>query len=1235
MTVQTLTFPFLLGLQQSVDDRLLDPGRPRAIENLAIAKRGRLRMRQDYDALAMTVQGIGTFTLYDLIAWNNRLLGLGESSSSGYTPSPCEIFEHVDEPLYAWRRSCSNNSFGATSRRMPVVTYPRKVGRIPGTGNPIVSGDVAAGNGRVCMVLDENTILGRVTLVHVFDPITDATLLFSRVVAIRTPRVVCVGGVFFIAAIDTAETTPKLFRFNPASDTALVALTDPAGAGAAILCLDLSVSREGTSFWLAYGRTGSTTRVHGFDSTGTETHDFAGPAVLADAITVYTQAANGTQRIHVGIVIDATLAVHLATYLGATSALETNTPAFGAGAISQVGIATAFPTTAMVMIFTDSTGIARIQFLPSTHAAGTLEHIGSLTMATKLLNIGQRAFFGAITAEGTDAATHLLLSSEQTNFETVTDRLVASQQPLFKLPNMAEDTSTGRAYWLQSTLGQARNTYEVLRFSVEEQQRRQAAALGDTLYMAGGITCAFDGKALSEAGFLDRPVITSVTQAVSGSLTALGTYQLVAVYEYIDANGNRIQSPPSDVFEETLAGAADQLIVFVRAAHSIRRALVQLVTQDTAGLDSAPVIVIYRTRNAADGNLTLFRDIEILTITGVGEIFNGSCIQSDASLEDNEVLYSQGERGAQSGPLPFLAPEPCGVMWPSADRILSGQLPSSANIQESRPLLTGEQANWSDSIGFFRATRGRILAVARLDERRIIWTETEIFEMDGEGVDDNGLGTIGAPRRLPSDCGIYAPPGAPETAWQSIVECQLGIFFRGTETLIYLLPRGGVTPAPIGLDVQDRLAAFPNVAAAVYVPTDQTVRYVCNNSGNTDSLQLIWCIEEQTWITEGPYGAATLSACAYQGRMTTLRGNVVQQQRSSLTPAALIANAWRSGVIHGGGLGAWIRALNAQFYGEYRGDCALRCIFTFDDLTTETLTAEVNAVAAVANANQSNVFLATYTATTLLSAGSPYSFKFHPGQIKCESCKVDFEIDVPFPVVVFLSAPFGTTTSSAMALFSGRQIGDRVVVAFTHAADPGTPPAAAGWTLRSSSITHTVLERILDGSEVSPVTFTWTNSTAVAGVAWTIRHSHPTDALEVSTNTLASGTTVSSSALTPSWGLANTLWLAALAASERPTSSSAVNLRQNPDAFRRGIAQGFTSAAPGTGCQAFGCDRALRASALTPGSWQWVDTSPAVAMTIAVRPNPSLASAGLDYHYWTLDIESAGKSALKSPLQMG
>jgi hypothetical protein len=40
MTVQTLTFPFLLGLQQSVDDRLLDPGRPRAIENLEIAKRG-------------------------------------------------------------------------------------------------------------------------------------------------------------------------------------------------------------------------------------------------------------------------------------------------------------------------------------------------------------------------------------------------------------------------------------------------------------------------------------------------------------------------------------------------------------------------------------------------------------------------------------------------------------------------------------------------------------------------------------------------------------------------------------------------------------------------------------------------------------------------------------------------------------------------------------------------------------------------------------------------------------------------------------------------------------------------------------------------------------------------------------------------------------------------------------------------------------------------------------------
>jgi hypothetical protein len=710
------------------------------------------------------------------------------------------------------------------------------------------------------------------------------------------------------------------------------------------------------------------------------------------------------------------------------------------------------------------------------------------------------------------------------------------------------------------------------------------------------------------------------------------------VFEDFDANGNRVQSAPSDVFTVTLTGAQNTITgVTVVGTHSMR---IPYQNGTEFDMQSIPRCVLYRTRNNDDGNLTLYRDQSaIVSGTYLGNngetITFNNVILSDDALSANEVLYSQGERDAQSGNLPFISPEACGSIWPSADRLLSGAIPAASNIQESRNLIPGEQANWSDSIGFFRATRGRVLAVARLDERRIVWTDSEIFELDGEGVDDNGFGTIGAPRRLPSEVGLFGG----DQGWQSMVEAAPGIFFRGTQTLIYLLPRGGVSPIAIGLDVQDTLSLFPNVTAAVYVQDDQTVRFTCNNSGNTDSISLIFDLEHQTWLVEGPFGAATLAACSYQGRMVHLRSNIVRQQRVSLTPLAFITNAWRSGVVHPFGLGQFGRVHNAQFYGEYEGDCALRAVFSFDEAAPETVTCEVNALTLMdvnANTLTGSNDLQSFT----IAAGAPFSFKAHPGQSRCESVTVDWEIDVPFPSVVALqNAAAANATAINISLPANRAIGDRVVIAFMTS-NTTTAVVAAGWTQRSATAlagdqTLTIVERILDGSEASPVAFTWTTQTSCFSVLWSIRNSHPSAAIELLVNGSAAAlTTVIAPTVTPSWGLANTLWLTGLALSNRVTAG-VTNAVSFPSNFRRIRSSSTISATPNLSGQLSGMDRALRATTLSPGTWVWTDATSEEAFTIAVRPHPTLASAGLNYHYWTMDVEGSGKSALKSPLQMG
>lgn len=1239
----TKYFPFLMGLDQTTDDRLLEPGRPRAIENLAIRKKGRLGMRYDYDALAMTTQNGGTLTLHDLVSADGRLFGLGQidvPSFAVFSPtSPNDVIEFEGRALFGWK-----GSDVLPFPTLSMVSYFRNIGRTGILGAITAKIDVAAGGGLVCVVVNN----GATCLVHIIDAAKDATVLSISPTGLLFARVVCVGTKFFIGGVN--GTTPKLFRYDPAVDTALTALPDPAAAGGAITAFDMSLANEGTTFWMGYCRVGPTTRIHGFDSNGTETHDFAGPAVLADFVTIYTEASlTATVRIHFACVINGTTAVNMSTYLGATSALQTNTPAMFAAAVGQVTMAiTGLSTSGQILIARQvASDVTYTAFVNSSHAlSGFVNGANNSRLNGKAITTRAHCFFPVAVTESADGSktsflVNATIASTGVEFQRaalVDSRGFTSLLDNGALPNWGLDVSTGRSYWARMTLSESGTLLPAIgEMVLASADRRQCASLGDCLYVAGGAITAFDTRSASEAGTLGVPLILTATPGGGGALNLLGTYQFVAVFEYFDARGRRVQSAPSEVKTATLAGVQQSVALAAIGPYGMRRFHLDLLL-GYVSITGAPSIVFYRTLDTNGGNLTFFRDTSVaISANEMGATINTSSTQSDVALSANEILYTQGARGALSGPLPFLPPEPCSSLAASADRLLSGGLPETSRIQESRPLFVGEQVNWSNSLGFERDTKGRVLAVVRLDERRIAFTDTELFELDGPGLDDNGNGDIGAPRRLPSDVGLVGGV----LGWRSIVECSLGVMFQGLTDQIYLLPRGGTTPQPVGMAVQDRLASFPTITAAVYMAADQTVRFTCNNTGGTDSIQLLYDVTQREWVTEGPFGVPTASAAQFQGRLCVLQSNVVRQQRASHPPAALIANAWRSGSIHPFGLGQFGRVLNYQFYGEYRGDCTLRCIATYDDQTVETLKpAEVNAFQYDTISNASNAFLATYVQVTpALAAGSPYSFKFTPNQQKCECVRVDFEVDFPFPSVVDARSAQQLTAANAVSvtLAANRAIGDRVIVVRQLSSSTATTATPVGWTNRSS-ITGTgglfiVDERILDGSEVSPISFTWGGTATAAFVnVWTIRNSHPTAPIEVAAS-FVNGVSTIGALLTPSWGVKNTRWLSVIALDERP--AAATNITQSPTGFGRGINAAQISADPNLSGQLEGGDIASAVASLRPDIWRWTDSVTGRTATIGIRPSDTLPSEGLAYHYWTMDVEDAGKSALKSPLQMG
>ncbi len=990
-------FPFGPGLHEENENLLQNAGVPRAIENFVRTKNGRLEARKDYETIANTGTGsqpsgtgaLDNLRLYDLAEYSGRLLGFGRADFSAMrahaTDATEQVFELLERPTGNWRR--------APTAELPAGTQARMVGRIGRKPNAVLTLDIAAGGGLVCMVFDAQVGLpssATVTVgVHLFDPATDETVFMAGISDAERARVVCINGVFFVAHVVTSTNAIALYRFNPASDTALVPLTNPVAAGGVIRAWDMSPGHDTATFWIAAARTGPTNPIRGLNSAGTVTYSAAGPVVLYDGISILNQTTSGTNRTHVAGVVPGTLAVDLYTYLPpSTVPAVTSLALAGMDATTQVGLSmdpdagtagtTMYVTVRSLALVTDP--IFSRGTNVTSHAA-----FGSINMSFAELNsktavVNNRFLVGALVQEEVGFYTHMLLRQSDVTLPSsafrpvcVFDRFLGHQLTPYHLPQIAHDTSTNLTYMVVSTEDtDRRGAPQVLEVKIAGTDRRQTAQLGDVLYIAGSVVMAFDGRIAQEAGgFLSRPLITNMNQSGSaGALDLLGTYQSILVAEFRDAKNRRIQSAPSNLRQLTLTGAFDEILVTAITPITFRDMSFVADVVTPQELQSAPTMAIYRTLNANNGNGTFHIDnsVPLPFLADHGRVLS-TLTQSDVDLSDNEILYTQGARGALSGPLEFVCPDASGSLCASADRLLTGQLINDTQIQESRPLFPGEQAQWNDTPGFFRDVRNRVLAVARLDERRILFTATEIFECDGPGVDDNGLGDLGAPRRLPSDVGLYGGV----LGWRSMVEMSAGIMFQGLANQIYLLPRGGVTPVPIGDQVEDTLALFPVITAAVYMNEDRTVRFCCQNSETapTASIVLLFDVRFGEWFVEGPYAFGIRSAAKAAGRFYLLTSaNVVLRQRTQDLPLVFVNRAWRGSWQHPHKPGMFGRVEAFWCYTIYHGNSRLRAVVYFDDGATETH---------------------PWFDVVGLADGDQVRKRFQFDQQKCESFRVDFE----------------------------------------------------------------------------------------------------------------------------------------------------------------------------------------------------------------------------------------------------
>lgn len=160
------------------------------------------------------------------------------------------------------------------------------------------------------------------------------------------------------------------------------------------------------------------------------------------------------------------------------------------------------------------------------------------------------------------------------------------------------------------------NPTNIQRNTIDYAANLKSTEFAGLTYIPGGVPLVFDGRDIVEEGFTEVPEIISAVAAGGGGPLSAGSYQVVAVFERFDAQGNRWQSGVSSV--ETFTAVAGN--TYTLSVTSVPRTLQQ----------SGVRVVPYRT---AAGGTIFYRDVSPSS---------GMTPLTDAQLQTGELLYTGG-----------------------------------------------------------------------------------------------------------------------------------------------------------------------------------------------------------------------------------------------------------------------------------------------------------------------------------------------------------------------------------------------------------------------------------------------------------------------------------------------------------------------------------------------------------------------------------------------------------------
>lgn len=556
------------------------------------------------------------------------------------------------------------------------------------------------------------------------------------------------------------------------------------------------------------------------------------------------------------------------------------------------------------------------------------------------------------------------------------------------------------------------------------------ATLGNNLLFTGGILQMYDGVSVVEQGFHLFPEAPTATNTATGGVLGAGTYQWVALYEWVDNFGQIHRSAPSIPISATLAAGttlnftadttngsatltnvssiaglfvgqvisgagitAGTYIVSIGVTTLVMSAAATAtaagVTVSTTYTNSesvaiptlrvtekkantrAPIsVVLYRTTN---GGTIFYRTSSVSSPTVNSTTANTVTIvdaTTDISLVGNEILYTTG------GVIENIAPPAISLVTTYGNRAMGVMSEDRLTFWYSKQVSPNIPVQFTDAFTVTVDARiGEITAHSQMDDKYILFGPTSIYYMTGQGPADTGSqNDFSIPQLITTDVGCENP--------RSVVTMPLGLMFQSGKG-IYLLNRGLGTEY-IGADVE----AYNDteITGAVLVPNTNEVRFTTNTG-----VTLVYDYLFKQWaVDQTQYG---VDATIFQNLFTYANPNGTMYQEtvgeyldSGYFYPMKIWTSWLSFA----NIQGFQRVWQANILGEYESPHQLQVKVAYDFNPAPTQEELIDATDIIGTPNYGDD--AEYGDTTPYGgSGMPYQFRIYPNQQKCQAIQLQIE----------------------------------------------------------------------------------------------------------------------------------------------------------------------------------------------------------------------------------------------------